>query len=114
MLATLLVFGLGVVLVWFAFLRESREFWTNAGGYPIWLRDLVLWSYLPLFAATGFGLTLLSMAWVSRLCRSIRFMLGEGAMLVICWGLFASSGYIAFANNVRNLIDGRDLHYHDH
>ncbi len=112
-LATLVALGLGLLLVWFATLRENQVFWTNAGGYPIWLRDLVCWTYLPLFVGVGLSLMLLSMACFSRICRSIRFMAVEGILLLACWALLATSGYIAFANNVMNLIEGRDLHHHD-
>jgi len=112
LLATVLGLGLGVVLVWFAVLRENQVFWTNAGGYPIWLRDLVLWCYLPLFGGVGLGLAALSMACFSRICRSLRFFAVEGLLLVVCWGLLATSGYIAFSNNLINIIEGRDSHYH--
>jgi len=71
--ATVLVLGLVGVLVVFAVLRENQVFWTNAGGYPIWLRDLVLWTFYPILAITGMSLILLSMACFSRVCRSLRF-----------------------------------------
>ena len=112
LLATLLVMVLSAVLVWFAFLRENQVFWTNAGGYPIWLRDLVLWTYIPLLGVAGLSLMALSMACSSRICRSKRFFAVEGLLLLMGWGLLATSGGIAFSNNIVNIIDGRDLHYH--
>jgi len=36
------------VLVWFSWLREEKVFWLNEGGYPIWLRELVLATFYPL------------------------------------------------------------------
>jgi hypothetical protein len=36
----------------------------------------------------------------------------ESLVLLVCWGLLATSGYIAFNNNFINLIHGRDVHYH--
>lgn len=33
------------LLIWFSRLRQTPAFWTNAGGYPVWLRDLVRLSY---------------------------------------------------------------------
>jgi len=112
MLVTLLAFAIGILLVWFAILREDQAFWTNVGGYPVWLRDLVRLTYLPLFIGTGFGLAGLSMICVAGVCRSRRFVLVESLVLLTCWGLLATSGCIALANNVRNFIDGRDLHDH--
>jgi hypothetical protein len=112
MLVTLLACAMGMLLVWFAMLRENPVFWTNVGGYPVWLRDLVLLTYLPLFVGTGLGLSVLSMICFLRVCRSRRFFIVESLVLLTCWGLLATSGYIALANNVRNFIDGRDLHEH--
>ena len=112
LLSTLVVLCLGVVLVWFAILRENRVFWTNAGGYPIWLRDLVLCTFLPLFGGVGLSLAALSMVCFSRLCRSLRFFAVEALLLLACWGLLSASGFIAFSNNFINIIEGRDVHYH--
>lgn len=112
LLATLLIMVLSAVLVWFAILRENQVFWTNAGGYPIWLRDLVLWTYIPLLGVAGLSLMALSMACFSRICRSKRFFAVEGLLLLMCWGLLATSGCMAFSNNIANIIEGRDLHFH--
>lgn len=114
LLATALVFCLGVLLVWFATLRENEAFWTYAGGYPIWLRDLVLLTYLPLLFAAVLLLAGLSMAGCSKVCRSPRFWVLESLLLLVCWGLVATSGYIAFEDNIANLLDGQDLHHHNH
>ena len=112
MFVTLVAFAIGMLLVWFAILREDQVFWTNMGGYPIWLRDLVRLTYLPLFVGTGLGLSVLSMICFSKLFRSLRFFIVESLVLLTCWGLLATSGYIALGNNVTNFIDGRDLHDH--
>ena len=37
----------GVLLV-FTLLRETLIFWQNAGGYPLLLRDLVLYGFYPI------------------------------------------------------------------
>jgi len=110
--ATVLVLGLVGVLVVFAVLRENQVFWTNAGGYPIWLRDLVLWTFYPILAITGMSLILLSMACFSWVCRSLRFFVLEVLLLLACWGLLATTFYIAFSNNVINIMEGRDVHSH--
>lgn len=111
-IATLAAIGVEVVLVWFAILRENQAFWTNAGGYPIWLRDLVRLSFMPLGVLTLLALVALTMACFSRVCRSLRFFAIEGVLLVMCWGLFSTTAYIALNNNIRNLIEGRDFHSH--
>lgn len=45
-------------LLCFYWLRETPIFWTNAGGYPIWLRDLVRDAFLPLLGMDGMALLL--------------------------------------------------------
>jgi hypothetical protein len=37
------------VLFWFCWLREMPIFWLNEGGYPVWLREMVLDTYYPIF-----------------------------------------------------------------
>jgi hypothetical protein len=48
----------GVVLGWIEvmmeILRETPEFWTNAGGYPVWMRDVARdWFYPLLFLSVA-------------------------------------------------------------
>ena len=109
---TLVIMCLGVLLIWFATLRENQMFWTNAGGYPIFLRDLVKVSYLPLFWGSTIVMLGLSMACFSKICSSLRFFVLELLLLVVCWCLLATSGFIALRNNVLNIIHGREMHYH--
>jgi hypothetical protein len=40
-----------VMLVVAAVLRETPEFWLNAGGYPVMLRGCVRWLFLPCMLA---------------------------------------------------------------
>jgi hypothetical protein len=112
LLATCVVFCLGLLLICFATLRENKVFWTNAGGYPIWLRDMVQWTYVPLMLLAILALFVLSMACCSKIYKSIRFFVLESLLLLMCWGLVTTSGCIAFNNNIKNLIQGRDLHEH--
>ena len=112
LLASMLVMAVGGLLVWFAVLRESQAFWTNAGGYPIWLRNLVRLTYLPLFAVAVAVLAVLSMVCYTKVWRSARVFVMGALILLVCWGLLAISGYIAMSNNITNLLEGRELHYH--
>lgn len=112
LLATLTLFVVSSLLVWFAILRENQAFWTNDGGYPIWLRDLVLFTYKPLFLLAVMIVAALSMACFSKVCASVRFFVLESLVLVSCWALLATSGYIAMSNNIMNYIQGHELHSH--
>ena len=109
---TLLTIGAGLLLVWFALLRENGEFWTNAGGYPIWLRDLVLWTYWPLLLGTIGLLFALSAACFAKLGCGLRFMVLESMLLLLGWGEVAASGCISFENNVQNILHGSPIHSH--
>jgi len=110
-IVTLFAMAIGALLVWFALLREDQMFWTNAGGYPVWLRDLVLITYLPLLAAMVVLLLILSAILCAKICGSIRFCMIEALLLLTCWSLITISGWISFSNNLTNLIEGRDLHH---
>ena len=109
-IVTLFAMAIGALLVWFALLREDQMFWTNGGGYPVWLRDLVLITYLPLLAAMALLLLILSVILCAKICDPIRFCVIEALLLLTCWSLITISGWIAFSNNLTNLIEGRDLH----
>jgi len=50
-----LVVGLPA-LIWFGWLREVPTFWMNEGGYPIWLREVVLDFFYPLFFLDFFAI----------------------------------------------------------
>lgn len=50
-----LVVGLPL-LIWFGWLREIPVFWMNEGGYPIWLREVVLDLFYPLFFLDFFAM----------------------------------------------------------
>jgi hypothetical protein len=113
LIATLVLLGTGLLLVWFAVLREDQMFWRNAGGYPLWLRNVVHLSFLPLFAVSLIGHVGVSMVFISEAGRVRRMITTEAVILLLCWGLMGTSGTIALKNNVCNLIEGRDLHYHE-
>lgn len=111
---TLLVIGFSLVLLCFSVLRENKLFWTNAGGYPIWLRDLVLWGYWPLFLGTVSLLCGLSAACFAKIGGGLRFFVMESVLILFGWGMVTASGYISFEDNLRNVIHGAPVHHHDH
>lgn len=113
LLATSFVVLLGLLLVWFALLRENQAFWTNAGGYPVLLRDLVRWTFMPLLLGTAIILFGLTLACFSKVCRSLRFFVLESIALLLCWGLLATSGFFAFKNNILNILHGTPFHRHE-
>lgn len=104
---------LGLLLIWFASLRENQAFWTNAGGYPVPLRHLVNWTFVPLHFVTAFLLFGISLICFSKVCGSFRFFVLESLFLLFCWGLLATSAFIAFKNNVLNILHGSPLHRHE-
>lgn len=112
LVSTLVAIGIGLLLVWFALLRENQLFWTHAGGYPIWLRDLVLCTYLPLLLGTTGLLFALSMACFAKIGGGRRFFLLHLMLLFLGWGGVTTSGFIAFQNNILNLIHGKSVHGH--
>ena len=107
--AAFLMAGLLLPFVW---LRETQDFWTNAGGYPLWLRDLVLVAYYPLFFVYLAWLSLLSWRWICRPSRDIKRFCVEAVLLALLWAVVALVVTLMLANNLDNLMDGRPLHAH--
>jgi len=100
------------LLLPFVWLREDPRFWTNAGGYPLWLRDLVLVSFYPLLLVYGVLLPCLSWLWLCWPARSVRLFCVEAALLALLWVAVGLVMTLMLANNVANLIEGRPLHAH--
>ncbi len=105
----ILMAGLLLPFVW---LREAPQFWTNAGGYPLWLRDLVLVAYSPLLLIYVGLLGFLSWLWIFRPSRFARLFCVEALVLLFLWAVVALVATLMLANNIANLIDGRPLHDH--
>ena len=100
------------LLLPFVWLREDQRFWTDAGGYPLWLRDLVLVAYYPLLLLYGGLLTFLSWLLLCRPARSVRLFYVQALVLGLLWAVLALVAILMLANNIANLIDGRSLHAH--
>ncbi|MEO0509167.1 MAG: hypothetical protein AAF065_04865 [Verrucomicrobiota bacterium] len=99
-------------LIQFTTWKESRLFWIDAGGYPIWLRDVIKSLYYPylLFVLTV-GLTITRSA-VGRFFRQMAFR-KIWYLLILSWVIIVGCLGLLLANNLINLIEGRDLHYHE-
>jgi hypothetical protein len=82
-LAVLALFGGMPVLVWFSWLRETHLFWMNAGGYPVWLRELVLGAYHPLLLASIGGTGLYFLLLLVQPPRSRRLLYLEFALFAL-------------------------------
>ena len=100
------------LLLPFVWLREDQHFWTNAGGYPLWMRDLVLVAYYPLLLAYGVLLPFLSWLWLCCPARSVRVFCVEATAQALLWVAVALVITLMLANNVANLIEGLPLHAH--
>lgn len=107
--AAFLMAGLLLPFVW---LREDQRFWTNAGGYPLWLRDLVLGTYYPLLLSYSALLAFLSWHLIRRPARFARWFYVEAMVLAVLWLVLAVVATMMLSNNIANLIDGRPLHDH--
>ena len=105
-------FSFLLALVFFAFLREEPSFWTNAGSWPIWLREIVGAVFYPMLL-----LELLTLLVFTGLCvrsRGSRYRSTTIAvvMLPLLWMLYVFVLLIVAVNNLDNLIAGQPLHWH--
>lgn len=112
LVGSLVTIGSGSLLVVFAGLRENQTFWTQVGNFPLWLRDLVFWSFMPMFLGTVGLLCGLSIAHIINTKGKLRLFVMESILILLGWGLVTTAAYIAFDNNVRNIINGAPLHRH--
>lgn len=100
---------IGMVFTW---LKETPEFWTNAGGYPIWLRETVLESYYPGLLAVFLAQTLATIACAHALIKH-----GSGTALLslmglaLSWLMLFATVSVLIANNILNLINDQPLHW---
>jgi hypothetical protein len=104
-LVTLLLLVASLVLIWFSTLRENEVFWSNTGGYPIILRDLVYITFYPLLIGTIFCLSGTTLVCLFKVCESIRFYILESILLTLCWGLIILSIYLSFNNDLNQLLE---------
>jgi len=109
-----LIGGLGVgqmlLLLIGAALKEDPVFFRNEGGYPIWLRELVLVGFYPFLGASlamCVAVTLLSFRMARR---PVRWGLWGTPLLL--WTMLLGAVVLVAWNNVENLLNGRPLHYH--
>lgn len=101
----------GLVLI-AALLREDSLFWRNAGGYPVWVRDLVYALYYPsllVYLAGVVGLSWFALRLLAGGHKSGVFLFLLG---MIQWVLFLVIVIITLWNNVDNLLNGRPFHWH--
>jgi hypothetical protein len=101
-----------LVLMVFAGLREVPAFWTNAGGWPLWFRDLVAIGFYPMFLFELALLGLLSFSGV-HLARAWNPVAGVTIVLLpFAWLMLVSVMVLVGFNNLENLVAGRPLHWH--
>jgi hypothetical protein len=103
--------ALGAVVLLFAVLREQPDFWLNAGGYPVWLREVVREGFYPLLVA-GFGVLAALGVLFMREPAHGPLRLVQIVVLGALWMLLLGGASVAFGNNVLNLIEHRAVHSH--
>lgn len=100
-----------LVMTPFALLREDPLFWRNAGGWPIWLRELVKDTFYPLLAGELAVLLLLS---AMLLCSPalLRWRKQTWPIAALMWLWTVAVIVVVAGNNIANVLAGRPLHWH--
>ena len=112
-LASIFNLALACGLLAMAVLRETPQFWLNAGGYPVWLRALVQIFFYP-----GLGTSLLlTVGGTTSVFQAWRAGRRVGTGVWMLWlaqvALLVAVLTIMSWNNVHNLFDDEPLHHHD-
>ena len=102
----------GIVVFYFAWLRETPMFWHSEGGYPAWLRDTVFETFYPLLALQLFLLGVQSLALLRHPPRAMFWWMTEACTLTAVWFVLGTTMLLVGLNNVDNFMNGRDLHDH--
>ena len=94
----LLSLFLAQLTVW----REMDEFWLNAGGYPIWLREFVLFTFYPYLFFVLVVAIILSRSVIRQFFQQLRFY-GYEVVLALAWVLIFACLALMLANNIASL-----------
>ncbi len=101
----------GSVLLISAVLRETPEFWRNAGGFPVLLREVVSVVFYP--GMVMFAIGVLSSTWiVLRWRQNSALPVGVWIAGAIQWLLLLVVIAVFAWNNLHNLLTGASLHQH--
>ena len=110
-LAAFTLVGICILAV-FAIFRETPAFWTNQGGYPLWLRYLVKNGFYPLLFGLFCLLLHLTFVLFARWKGSSRLWCVQASLISVGWlAIFSTAGF-AVANNIVNLLEHRSLNAH--
>ncbi|WP_309387750.1 hypothetical protein [Cerasicoccus frondis] len=104
--------ALNLVGIALTVLKETPEFWINAGGYPVWLREWVLESYYPGLIAVVSAQTVATIACIHAFIKrhsgtALLCLLG----LTLCWFVTVVTLGVLVANNLWNLLNNQPLHW---
>ena len=101
----------GAWLLYLAVVRETPGFWTNAGGYPIWLRETAS-CYYPMLFGQGALMVFVASSMLLGPSQSVREWWAEAALLALVGFLVLASGVVTIADNLADYIDGYPRGYH--
>ena len=103
--------GFSALIFGMAWLKETPIFWRNVGGYPLWLRELVLEGFYPSVILLLILLLLTTISFLTRPSKGICCLV-ETFFAISTWVVFMGAGAVVVTNNVANLLEGRPLHAH--
>ena len=93
---------LSLMLAQLTIWREMDEFWLNAGGYPIWLREFVLFTFYPYLFFILIVATTLTRSIIKHFFTHLRFY-GYEVILAFAWVVILACLSLMLANNVASL-----------
>ncbi len=110
--SSVLSYFASLCLLWFfADWRETHSFWTDKGGYPLWLRDLVQIGFYPLLTWCG-AKALWETARLTQPNRGIHLTIPLRIYISLIWFCLFAIGFRAFSNNISNYVEGQPIHSH--
>lgn len=99
------------ILIGMGWLRETPLFWRNEGGWPVWLRDVVRWTFWPLLLCVVLRLAWRTLRTLLRPGPNPRHLLVQIPVLMALWLLLGGVTGFVLANNMVNVLEGRPMHF---
>lgn len=93
--------------------KETPVFWRNEGGYPVWVRSVVLLGFYPTLLAAIASVLFFTAGCIREYRSTRRVAPSHLAIGIGMWLLLAGVFVLLLANNLANLADGRPFHWHD-
>ena len=92
--------AVGILLLWLATLKESKDFWTYTSPFPVWFRDLVEVGFYPFLGVESIAFISLTAVLIYDLYRKRFHTLPSVGLMMINWLIYLTTVWIVIRDNI--------------